>query len=58
MTGKMKYVEILNKLNINKLIIEIIIKINIDVKITIIASIIAAIILRNNCLSNLEILMI
>ena len=58
MTGKMKYVEILNKLNINKLIIEIIIKINIDVKIIIITSIIAAIILRNNCLSNLEILMI
>ena len=58
MTGKMKYVEVLNKLNIRKLITEIITKINIVIKITIITSIIAAIILRNNCLSNLEMLMI
>ena len=58
MTGKIKYVEVLNKLNIKKLITEIIPKINIVVKITIITSIIAAVILRNNCLSNLETLII
>ena len=40
MTGKIKYVEVLNKLNIKKLITEIIPKINIVVRITIITSII------------------
>jgi len=58
MTGKIKYVEVLNKLNIKILTTEIIIKTNNVVRITIPTSIVAAVILRSNCLSNLDMLMI
>tara|TARA_B100000029_G_scaffold468519_1_gene505576 strand:- start:863 stop:1039 length:177 start_codon:yes stop_codon:yes gene_type:complete len=58
MTGKIKYVEVLNKLNIKILTTEIIIKTNNAVSITIPTSIVAAVILRSNCLSNLDMLMI
>ncbi|MEC7831078.1 MAG: hypothetical protein VYC43_02755 [Pseudomonadota bacterium] len=58
MTGKIKYVEVLNKLNIKILTTEIIIKTNNAVRITIPTSIVAAVILRSNCLSNLDMLMI
>jgi len=58
MTGKIKYVEVLNKLKIKILTTEIIIKTNNVVSITITISIVAAVILRSNCLSNLDMLMI